>query len=255
MSTLISHDNDVAPPPDDDDPTGVRALLSGLPEPDPMPGYLVERIHASLAAAQAQRAARSSGVSVAPFVASKRRRRPGRVVFAIAGAAAAVALVAVVSTNLFKTIQPAETSGTVAAAIPSGTALGSGAPGALDKAAAGSASTPPLIQIRVSETRYTRTGFATQARTLGSLAVESNPSTTAEAQRVGPVATPVGLTKCLRAIGASRAEMVRADIAFYEGAPAVIIVATTNGIRTAYAVGRECSLTDAAVLRPATPLP
>jgi len=48
--------------------------------------------------------------------------------------------------------------------------------------------------------------------------------------------------------------MVRADIAFYEGAPAVIIVATTDGIPMAYAVGRECSLADAALLRPATSL-
>ena len=72
---------------------------------------------------------------------------------------------------------------------------------------------------------------------------------------VGPVGTAVGLTDCLRAIGANGAELVRADLAFYEGAPAVIIVATTNGIPTAYAVGRQCSLADPAVLRPATPLP
>jgi hypothetical protein len=128
-------------------------------------------------------------------------------------------------------------------------------PGALDKAAAGSASTPPLIQVRLSETRYTRAEFATQARALGSLALESNQSMTAEAQRFGGVGTAAGLSECLQAIGASQSQMVRADIAFYEGSPAVIIVATTNGIPTAYAVGRECSLAHAAVLRPATLLP
>jgi len=256
VSTLTDHDNQVAPSPDDD-PTGVRALLSALPEPDPMPDYLVERINASLAAAQAQRAASSPGVSVTPLVAS-RRRLPGRVLFAIAGAAAAaaVAMVAVVGSNLFQTLQPAESSSSLAAAIPSGSQEAGGAPpGALDKAAAGSASTPPLIQIRLSETRYTRADFATQARAMGSLALESNQSMTAEPQRLGGVGTAAGLTECLRAIGASGSQMVRADIAFYEGAPAVIIVATTNGIPTAYAVGRECSLAHAAVLRPATILP
>ena len=39
----------------EDDPTGVRALLSSLPEPGPMPEHLVERISASLAAEQANR--------------------------------------------------------------------------------------------------------------------------------------------------------------------------------------------------------
>jgi hypothetical protein len=256
VSTLISDDNPVAPSPDDD-PTGVRALLSALPAPDPMPDYLVERINASLAAAQAQRGAGSPGVSVTPLVA-RRKRLPARVLFAIAGAAAAaaVAMVAVVGSNLFQTIQPAESTSSLAAAIPSGTRVADGAsPGALDKAAAGSATTPPLIQIRLSETRYTRADFATQARALSGLALEPNQPISAEAQRLGGVGTAAGLTECLRAIGASQSQTVRADIAFYEGAPAVIIVATTNGIPKAYAVGRECSPAHAAILRPAILLP
>ena len=49
--------------------------------------------------------------------------------------------------------------------------------------------------------------------------------------------------------------MVRADVGLYDGRPAVIIVTTTNGILMAYVVGPQCSQADAAVLRPATPLP
>ena len=79
--------------------------------------------------------------------------------------------------------------------------------------------------------------------------------TAAKSSSVGPAGTTAGLTECLNAIGATGAQVVRADVAFYEGQPAVIIVATTNGIPMAYAVGRQCSRTDAAVLRPATPLP
>src|SRR5665647_209290 len=46
VSTLIAPRKPVGSSPDDDQ-TGVRALLSALPEPDPMPAYLVERISAS----------------------------------------------------------------------------------------------------------------------------------------------------------------------------------------------------------------
>ena len=240
----------------DDDPTGVRALLSGLPDPDPMPDYLVARITASLSAAQHQRADRSSDGSVTPFVAST-RRRPGRVLFAMAGAAAGVALVAVLGTNLFRTTQPAASNSQVAAASPSRARVADGAatPGTLDKAAAGAGSIPQLIQIRSSQTRYTRADFATQARSLGDAVFGPSQPKAAGSSATQRVDTPDGLVECLRAVGVVGARTVRADLAFYEGAPAVIIVTTTDDIPMAYAVGRECSLTDPALLRPATPLP
>jgi hypothetical protein len=255
VSTL-TRQNDPAAPSSDDDPTGVRALLSALPQPDPMPDYLVERISASLAAAQSQRAASSSRTSLTPLVATT-RRRPGRVLFAIAGTAAAVALVAVVGSNLFRSTPPAGTSSSVAAAVTSSAPEVGGAtpPRALDKAAAGSASRPQDIQIRRSQTRYTQADFASQARTLHSAAQAAQESIPDQGLAFGVVGTAAGLTDCVRAIGAGGAQLVQADLAFYEGAPAVIIVATTDGIPTAYAVGRECSLADAAILRPATPLP
>ena len=265
---MITPRNPVASSPDDD-PTGVRALLFSLPEPEPMPAYLIERINASLAAEQAQRAATSSGTSVTPLLATS-RRRPGRLLFAIAGAAAAVVVVAVVGSNLFKTIQPALSNSTAAAAISSGPRVaGGGEPQRVNGTAVpGSPSTPPLvqnrksgtrnaqqvIQISLSGTRYTQADFVMQARTLR-VALEPIPALAADSLGVGAVGTALGLTDCLSAIGAGGAQMVRADLAFYEGAPAVIIVATTNGVPTAYAVGRQCSLADAAVLRPATPLP
>ena len=240
----------------DDDPTGVRALLSALPEPDPMPDYLVARISASLSAAQSERAASFSSTSVTPLVAGK-RRRPGRLLFALAGAAAAVALVAAVGPYLLRTTQTTGTSSSAAAGLTSAAREPSGGapPFAQDKAVPGPTATPPLLQIRVSQTRYTRADFAAQARTLRGVTLAPIPPMAASSSGVGPVGTPVGLTDCLRAIGADGAELVRADLAFYEGAPAVIIVATTNGIPTAYAVGRQCSLADPAVLRPATLLP
>jgi hypothetical protein len=240
----------------DDDPTGVRALLSSLPEPDPMPEHLVERINASLAAEQTQRAARTSSASVTPLLTTG-RRRPGRLLFAIAAAAAAVVLVATVGSNMFMVNHPAAISGQ-ASVISTARApeTSSGAPpGATDRSAAGLSATAPLIQIRISGTRYTQVDFVTQARTLRGAALDSLPQMAAASSDVGPAGTTLGLTECLSAIGAAGAQTVRADVAFYEGKPAVIIVTTTNGIPTAYAVGRRCSHADAAVLRPATPLP
>jgi hypothetical protein len=117
---------------------------------------------------------------------------------------------------------------------------------------------PASVQIRFSETRYTGADFVTQSkvlRTLPGTAFKAKRLAAGAAAAVEPVGTPAGLTACLSAIGAGDAQMVRADIAFYEGQPAVIIVATTNGIPTAYAVGRRCTVTDSTVLRPGTSLP
>jgi len=250
------HDPVVSPASPDGDPTGVRALLSALPEPDPMPAHLVERINVSLAAEQAQRAARTSSRWVTPLLTNA-RRRPGRLLSAIAGAAAAVALVAVVVGNMLTVNQPTTISGSAAIATtsPAREARGGAPMGANDKAAADRATPPSLVQIRLSGTRYTQVDFVTQAQTLRAARLDPLSPMAGEASDVGPAGTTLGLTECLSAIGAAGAQLVRADVAFYEGQPAVIIIATSDGKPTAYVVGRQCSRADATVLRPATPLP
>jgi hypothetical protein len=239
----------------DDDPTGVRALLSSLPEPDPMPQHLVERINASLDVEQTQRAARTSSASLTPLLTTRRRPRR-RLAFGMAGAAAAVVLLATVGSNMFLVNRPAAVRGqaaVVSTASPREASAGA-PPRATESSATGLAATPALIQIRVSGTRYTQVDFVTQARTLRGAILDPLRPMAVGSSDVGPAGTAVGLTQCLSAIGAAGAQMVRADVAFYEGQPAVIIVTTTNGIPVAYAVGRQCSHADAAVLRPATPL-
>lgn len=239
----------------DDDPTGVRALLSALPEPDPMPAYLVERINASLTAEQSQRAASFSRERVTPLVAAG-RRRPGPVLFAIAGAAAVV-VVAVLGTGLFKINQTGGSAASLSAAVaPTHSGAGSTAPPSVDgKALPDAALAVPLIQIRESQTRYTSADFATQARRLGSAVFGGSQVKPTDRLSLEPLGSPSGLTDCLRAVGVVNPKMVRADLAFYEGVPAVIIVATTSHVPTAYAVGQECSPGNAALLHPATPLP
>jgi len=229
-----------------------------------MPDYLVERINATLAAEQARRASTLSGASVAsvaPLLALA-RRRSGRLVFAVAGAAAAVALFAVVGNLLQAGLSPETSSITSAASggraaesqIPAGPRGDAFAP---DNA--GPPAAPPVLRIQQSGTQYTRAGFETQARNLVSAGIDGiRPFTTGSTQsslEAGPISTTSGLLSCLNAIGARGAQVVRADLAFYEGHPAGIIVATANGTTKAYAVGRRCSYGDAALLRPATALP
>ena len=255
MSTLITHHP--ADPSRDDDPTGVRDLLAALPHPGPMPGYLVERINASLAAEQAQRALPGT-TSVTPLIAPT-RRRAGRVAFAVAGAAAVLALFAAVGNNFFQPGRSTEVSGSASAPLTARAPTSAqGLTGAEDKSAgqgvSGSLATPGLVQIRVSPTRYTRAGFVPQARELDGAAIQPTLPPAGAYADAGRVSTTAGLVDCLNAIGAGGAQMVRADLAFYDGRPAAIIVVTTNGIRTAYAVGRQCSPADAALLRPVTPL-
>jgi hypothetical protein len=218
-----------------------------------MPKDLVERINASLAAEQAQRATSLSGASATPLLASARHRRV-RVLVAIAGAAAALVALTVVGTTMFTADQSTTISSSAGIASSSGAGQDrAGVPkSAPDKAPAAAA--PSHVQISLSATRYTEADFVVQAETLRhSTAAPIQPP--AESSGLGPAGTGPGLRECLIAIGAGGAQVVRADVAFYEGRPAVIIVAVNNGVPSAYAVGRACSRTDAAVLRAATPLP
>jgi len=217
-----------------------------------MPARLVERINTSLAAEQAQRAATISNASVTPPLATA-QRAPARLLLTIAGAAAVVVLAAVVGITIFTVRQPDAISGRTIvanAAEPSGQEP----PGLAikDPGLAGGTTTPSLVQIGLSGTRYTLADFETQA-----LALRRSPPQpmAAKESSVGPIGTTSGLIACLTAIGATGAQVVRADVAFYEGQPAVIIVTTTNGIPMAYAVGRRCSPTDATVVHAAIRLP
>jgi hypothetical protein len=267
--------------PRDDDPTGVHALLSSLPHPDPMPEHLVERINASLAAEQAQRAAGMSSGPATPMVAVRAHRR-SRLVFAVAGAAAAVVVVAVVSSITLSGSQTTETSVSAAIASASSSTDNSmeAAPGADAKAptvaggqpssaaqsnaaakrgfssseklvAAGVAVRGSVLQIRLSGTHYTEADFPAQARTLRSAARAQFLS----APSIGPASTTDWVRECMRAIGAREIQVIEADFALYEDRPAVVVVGVANGTPLAYVVAPECSHAYPAVLRPATPLP
>jgi negative regulator of sigma E activity len=243
----------------EDDPTGVRALLASLPEPEPMPAYLIERISASLAAEQANRSPAPTGATVIPLA----RRRPLRTMaLGLAGVAAAALVVGVVGTSVLH--RPDQSSSGAAASMSTATRGTPSAPAPSSAPAQGTgtqgdgtqglAATPPM-HIQMSSTRSTRGSFAAQA---GALAT-SGPAhpvqpLTGESPGIGPIATPTGLASCLRALGVGRVDDVTADLSFYEGTPAVVIVTVSGSARTAYAVKRSCSTGNQALLHPAVPV-
>lgn len=244
-----------------------------------MPEHLVERINASLAAAQTERAAGMADDSVSPMVTG-RAHRPTRLLFAVAGAAAAVVLVAVVSSISFSGSQT--TASSIGASVAStSTNADHGAeatPNAIPRsardqldskaqpAAAGrdgpsgseaiSGTGLPVgaaaLQIRQSGLRYTQAGFLAQAVSLHHAALTRDQFQSAA--NVGPASTTDWIRECMRAIGASGIQLIEADIAFYEGRPAVIIVGMANGAPLAYVVAPQCSHADPAILHPATDL-
>lgn len=86
---------------DVEDPTGIRALLQGLPDPGPMPADLVARIETRLAVEQSHHRSAGHGIgargdSIVDLAAERSRRRPGRTL-ALLGAAAAGLMVTTVA--------------------------------------------------------------------------------------------------------------------------------------------------------------
>jgi hypothetical protein len=242
------------------DPTGIRALLSALPDPGPMPVDLVARISASIAQEQSAR----EGGAVVPL----RRRSWG---WQHLGAAAAAAVVLAVGLPALLTgtgpgdvmaslkgSSSADSAGSAASAErnsdapadagsePGVTAGGntvaprSQPPAATDQRVPGAVSQVALV---ASGTAYTTSGLATQAATLG---------TTFETSSAAKDATvpdgEAGLRACLTALGVRDWLPVRGDVATLDGSPAVIALVDGGSTQTVYAVSPDCDAEHPSVL-------
>lgn len=226
------------PPDPDDDPTGMRALLSSLPDPGPMPGDLVARITASLADEQGARPL------VLPLHGAARPHRP---IWRTAGlAAAAAAAIGLGAGTLLTDTAPGDlgalfgSSGNDSAA--SGAAVSreasGGAPASSDAKAQAVA---PAVSIHHSNTTYTSAHLAEQAAALLTSSVEPMAPLSAESPGLGPVATEIGLRSCLSALTTEPFTTATADLGSFDGQPAAVVVLTTGAGHTAYAVQRSCS--------------
>ena len=243
---------------DDLDPTGIRALLSALPDPGPMPSELVDRIHASIAAEQAAR----ESSSVVPL---RTRRWGWQHVGAIAAAAAVIGLAvpALLTGTGPGDVVASLTGRNSAADTASGSAASlqerseAGAPAAnqptpsapVDQRARSSVGP---VALGASGTAYTTPGLATQARTRFATALDSAASAP-KALRAGAADTEAGLRACLTAVGVQAWMPVQGDLATLDGAPAVIALVSDDTGQTVYAVSPDCDATHPAVL--AGPVP
>ncbi|WP_151523752.1 hypothetical protein [Serinicoccus kebangsaanensis] len=95
-------------PADEHDPTGVRDLLSALPDPGPMPADLVDRIHARLeverehlTGAAATHPLTGPADRVVELADARARRRPARTLGLLTAAAAGLAVTTVAFTQIF----------------------------------------------------------------------------------------------------------------------------------------------------------
>ena len=249
------------------DPTGIRALLSALPDPGPMPADLVARISASIAQEQSAR----DGGTVVPL----RRRSWG---WQHLGAAAAAAVVLAVGIPALLT---GTGPGDVMTALAGNSSSDSAASGSAarvesnDGAQADSGGSPaqpgPTVAPRsqptgptdqrvkgsvgnvtllATGTAYTTSGLATQAVALGTLV-----DTSSAAKDQYATDGEAGLRACLTALGVQDWVPVRGDVATLDGAPAVIALVNRGATKAVYAVSPDCDAQHPSVLAGPLTLP
>jgi hypothetical protein len=181
------------------------------------------------------------------------RRDGPKPIYLVAAVAAAAAVVAVGASALHVTKRP-----NGAAVV--GDTYGSGAATSPSSQPSGQPSSPAGLHIQLSTTAYTAGTLATQARALLDDPGQPLRDLAAESPAIGPIATPIGLEACLEEIGAIGAtdpapEGVSADLATFDGRPAVVVVVTRAGASTAWAVERSCTTGAPGLLKGATPVP
>ncbi|HET7278027.1 MAG TPA: hypothetical protein VFJ22_08105 [Dermatophilaceae bacterium] len=235
----------------DVDPTGMRALLSSLPDPGPMPVDLVERITAALE----QQAGKShaSGAPHGAGVVPLHRRHPWRTAFLAAASAAAVLLVAI-------PLATGTAPGNLSALFGGGSSVAGSAADSRSEERAGqlaqgsSGAAVGAVTVRMTGTAYTRARLAGQARALlASTAPLLYPTAAAEPAPSGPISTPAGMRACADALGIAPEEPIVADVADFDGQPAAVLVVGQAAAPTAYAVSRSCGPAGSALL--AGPIP
>lgn len=240
----MTRHHDIGDEPIEDDPTGMRALLSALPDPGPMPEDLVARITAALRQEQATRSADdvhvplagpdAAGAGIVPTLAGHRRRH-GRLQWL--GAAAAVIAVGGVGGGAVLHSQGSSLSALLSGGASSSSSLAS-ATGSERHVADGRAG---AVSIRFTDTAYDAAALAAQAGSLAGGPLTPMQPLQPESPAIGPIGTAMGARTCATALGIAPSAHLYVDVGTFEGRPAAVLLADTGGGRTAYAVQRSCT--------------
>lgn len=257
---------------DDTDPTGMRALLRGLPDPGPMPDDLTDRITASLAAlgplesgetADSHDVGDVSRGTVGPSTPSWWARHGSKAaiaaVFLIGGGAVASGPLGLLGSGSANDATTAGSAGSAARQSDTFAEADSGAPGPQSatpdsaEARGGGDTIAGEVIVRHSGRDYTAATLATQLESQESLPTTS--PLTAEAPAIGPIGTEIGVRSCLEGLGLPRDTAADVDLGTFNGTPTAVLVVTLGGGRTAYAVGRDCTTGHPSVLAGPITLP
>ena len=247
---------------DESDPTGMRRLLRSLPEPGPMPEHLVARIQASLADLDPlDESGDTSSRDVprethAPSRSSWLARHGGKLAVAavvvVGGGAVASGQLGLLAGSGMSSESSADGGSSEdqrAAAGDSGQESAQGGDGSSAATVSGA------VVVRLSERNYTSTRLAAEVEdqlTATGSDLGLRPLT-AESPGIGPIGSELGVRSCLEALGLPRETAADVELARVDGTPAAVLVVTADGKRTAYAVRRECTTGNPALL--AGPVP
>lgn len=233
---------------DDNDPTGMRRLLAGIKETGPMPEDLSQRIRASLAQEQADRADRAEQPDGAdnefwtemesdPRRPRRRTSTAGRWVLV-----AAAACVVVVGAGSIWAMRGGGDTATESAAS-AGAAAEEDAGGQKQAESSGTgddATSIPAFAVTDSGNDYSQESVASEAA-----AIERDPRTVPQLENlgvVGAMATAAGAKDCLARLGEPALQPVVIDVAHFEGTPGLLLIAESQpeGSPKAWAITTGC---------------
>ena len=259
---------------DDTDPTGMRELLRGLPDPGPMPDDVAARIQSSLDDLSGDVAARKddapasvsrgTGTGAEPSGPSWWSRTGPRLAVA---AAVLLGGGAVASGQLGLLASGGDSASSSAGSADSGNAEGGsatdpGAKGSADGAAGPRTSDstsareaePGPVVVTMSDRAYSSSQLGAEVVEPAAGGTPIGPLS-AETPGTGPIGTEIGVRSCLVALGLPEETGARVDLGLLDGRPAAVLVVTGDSGRTAYAVGRDCTIGNPSLLAGPVDLP
>jgi hypothetical protein len=203
-----------------------------------MPGDLVDRIAAALEqeAQTGLGSAASPGAGVVPL----HHRHPWRTALFVAASAAAVLLVAL---PLATGTAPGDLSTLLGrGSTVAGSAADSGHQERAGQPAQGSSGAAAgAVTVRMTGTAYTSAGLASQARALLASSAPQLQASGLATPAAGSAGASTGVRACADALGIAPEEPITADVADFDGQPAVVLVVGHAAAPTAYVVSSTCS--------------